>query len=229
LHPVQSRLLSRIVIRFRVSPPFFPLLSSPSPSTPLVSFKTNSQSIADTSPSFNTHLHPPTHTRTPTSHPSLLPLWKCIRPPSPIPADLVMLAMPPPPLDFPSHSQTDPYQQPQFQPPHHNGHTEPHVTPTALDTEAVQKLAVLAMTTQGCHVSFSVADHGAGWNFLLSGAYQQVLFARGTILKDCPIQVCFFALFEMVQEFPTCILLRTEPRLECFAPSYLISLHQSLP
>jgi D-alanyl-lipoteichoic acid acyltransferase DltB (MBOAT superfamily) len=47
------------------------------------------------------------------------------------------------------------------------------------------------MTAQGCHVSFSIADHGAGWNFLLSGAYQQVLFARGTILKDCPIQVCF--------------------------------------
>ncbi|KAI9512667.1 cytoplasmic protein [Russula earlei] len=78
-----------------------------------------------------------------------------------------------PPLDFPSHSQPDPYQQTQFQPPHHNGHPEPHVTPTALDTEAVQKLAVLAMTTQGCHVSFSIADHGAGWNFLLSGAYQQ--------------------------------------------------------
>ena len=96
-----------------------------------------------------------------------------------------------PPLDFPSHSQSDRYQHqpPQFQPPHHNGHTEPHVTPTALETEAVQKLAVLAMTTQGCHVSFSIADHGAGWNFLLSGAYQQVLFARGTILKDCPIQV----------------------------------------
>ena len=95
-----------------------------------------------------------------------------------------------PPIDFPSHSQSDPYQQSPFQPPHHNGHTEPHVTPTAPDTEAVQKLAVLAMTTQGCHVSFSIADHGGGWNFLLSGAYQQVLFARGTILKDCPIQVC---------------------------------------
>ena len=94
-----------------------------------------------------------------------------------------------PPLDFPSHSQPDRYQQPHFQPPHHNGHVEPHVTPTAPDTEAVQKLAVLAMTTQGCHVSFSIADHGTGWNFLLSGAYQQVLFARGTILKDCPIQV----------------------------------------
>ncbi|KAH9996569.1 hypothetical protein BJV77DRAFT_1059385 [Russula vinacea] len=66
-----------------------------------------------------------------------------------------------PPLDFPSHSQPDPYQQTQFQPPHHNGHSETHATPTAPDTEA------------GCHVSFSIADHGAGWNFLLSGAYQQ--------------------------------------------------------
>ncbi|KAI0296599.1 hypothetical protein BC826DRAFT_1091014 [Russula brevipes] len=66
-----------------------------------------------------------------------------------------------PPLEFPSHSQPDPYQPNQFQPPHHNGHsTDSHVTPTAPDTEAVQKLAVLAMTTQGCHVSFSIADHG---------------------------------------------------------------------
>ncbi|KAH9964452.1 hypothetical protein BC827DRAFT_1259521 [Russula dissimulans] len=68
---------------------------------------------------------------------------------------------------------TTAFSYPRRPPPHHNGHTEPQVTPTALDTEAVQKLAVLAMTTQGCHVSFSVADHGAGWNFLLSGAYQQ--------------------------------------------------------
>jgi D-alanyl-lipoteichoic acid acyltransferase DltB (MBOAT superfamily) len=52
------------------------------------------------------------------------------------------------------------------------------------------------MTSQGCHVSFSIADHGAGWNFLISGAYQQVLFARGTILKDCPIQVCYSLLFK---------------------------------
>ena len=96
-----------------------------------------------------------------------------------------------PPLDFPSHSQSDPYQQTQFQQSHHNGHAEPHVTPSAADTEAVQKLVVLAMTTQGCHVSFSIAEYGTGWNFLLSGAYQQVLFARGMILKDCPVQVCF--------------------------------------
>jgi len=107
-----------------------------------------------------------------------------------------------PPLEFPSHSQSDRFQQPQFQQPHHNGHAEPHVTPTAPDTEAVQKLAVLAMTTQGCHVSFSIADHGAGWNFLLSGAYQQVLFARGTILKDCPIQVCFSPISKL-SRFPT--------------------------
>ncbi|KAH9176952.1 hypothetical protein EDB89DRAFT_2112417 [Lactarius sanguifluus] len=78
-----------------------------------------------------------------------------------------------PPLDFPSRSQSDPYQQTQFQQSYHNGHAEPHVTPSAPDTEAVQKLAVLAMTTQGCHASFSIADHGTGWNFLLSGAYQQ--------------------------------------------------------
>ncbi|KAI0271529.1 hypothetical protein BC834DRAFT_447963 [Gloeopeniophorella convolvens] len=88
-----------------------------------------------------------------------------------------------PSLDFPSHSQPS-----QFQQPHHNGHAEPHMSPTPADADAVQKLSVLAMTTQSCHVSFSIADHGTGWNFLLSGAYQQVLFARGMILKDCPIQ-----------------------------------------
>jgi hypothetical protein len=110
---------------------------------------------------------------------------------------------PSPPLDFPSHSQPDPYQPTQFQQPHHNGHTESHVAPTAPDPEAVQKLAVLAMSTQGCHVSFSIADHGTGWNFLISGAYQQVLFARGMIIKDCPIQVCS-PLFTELSGSPHC-------------------------
>ncbi|KAL1715481.1 hypothetical protein EV715DRAFT_207370 [Schizophyllum commune] len=33
-----------------------------------------------------------------------------------------------------------------------------------------------------------LADHGRGWNFLVTGAYQQVMITRGMILKDCPIQ-----------------------------------------
>ncbi|KDQ63869.1 hypothetical protein JAAARDRAFT_119390 [Jaapia argillacea MUCL 33604] len=39
----------------------------------------------------------------------------------------------------------------------------------------------------GCHISFAVADQGKSYNFLISGAYQQVMMARGIVLKDCPV------------------------------------------
>ncbi|KAI0067872.1 cytoplasmic protein [Artomyces pyxidatus] len=89
-------------------------------------------------------------------------------------------------LDFTSNPQSDPYAN-SFQ-QHNNGHLDTHVAPSPSDAEAVQKLAVLAMATQGCHVSYTLADQSTGWNFLISGTYQQVMFARGMILKDCPIQ-----------------------------------------
>jgi hypothetical protein len=63
-------------------------------------------------------------------------------------------------------------------------------TTSSPDNEAVQKLAVMAMQMHGCHVSYFTADQGRGWNFHITGAYQQVLVARGMILKECPIQVC---------------------------------------
>jgi hypothetical protein len=66
-----------------------------------------------------------------------------------------------------------------------------HVSPTATDAEAVQNLALMVMTLRGCHVSVAVADGGKGWNFLVSGAYNQVMAARGMVLKDCPIPVSF--------------------------------------
>lgn len=66
---------------------------------------------------------------------------------------------------------------------------DPQATPSAADAEAVQSLAMVAMTLHGCHVSYAVADGGKGWNFLVSGAYNQVMAARGMLLKDCPIQV----------------------------------------
>ncbi|THH21564.1 hypothetical protein EW146_g36 [Bondarzewia mesenterica] len=91
-------------------------------------------------------------------------------------------------LEFPTHAQPDVYPPAHFQQLSSNGHLDSHVTPSPSDTDAVQKLAMMAMATQGCHVSFSVADQGTGWNFCISGSYQQVLFARGMILKDCPIQ-----------------------------------------
>lgn len=76
----------------------------------------------------------------------------------------------------------------------HSGLSSAHCGPipdlsTSPDSEAVQKLAMLAMTLHGCHVSYFPADHGRGWNFHITGAYQQVMVARGMILKECPIQV----------------------------------------
>lgn len=66
---------------------------------------------------------------------------------------------------------------------------EPQLSTTPSDAEAVQKLAMNVMSLHGCHVSFAVAEQGRGWNFLVSGAYQQVMMARGMIMKDCPYKV----------------------------------------
>lgn len=60
--------------------------------------------------------------------------------------------------------------------------------------EAVQKVAVAAMQAHGCLVSFTRAERGRGWNFHLSGGYQQVMAARGMILRDCPVAVSIFQL-----------------------------------
>jgi len=93
-------------------------------------------------------------------------------------------------LDFPSANHPDSFPPAPFHQPHHtNGHLDAHLPPSSADTEAVQKLAMMTMATQGCHVSFAVADQGTGWNFLVTGSPQQVLFARGIILKECPVQV----------------------------------------
>ncbi|KAJ7225753.1 cytoplasmic protein [Mycena pura] len=55
------------------------------------------------------------------------------------------------------------------------------------DGEAIQKLVMMAMSLHGCHISYFQSDPGR-WNFYISGSYQQVLLARGMILKECPIQ-----------------------------------------
>lgn len=62
-------------------------------------------------------------------------------------------------------------------------------TTSSTDNEAVQKLTMMAMQIHGCHVSYLSADQGRGWNFHISGTYQQVMLARGMILKECPVQV----------------------------------------
>ena len=66
------------------------------------------------------------------------------------------------------------------------------VSAAAADADAVQKLAMMAMSLHGCHVSYHSVDHGRGWNFHITGAYQQVMNSRGLILKECPIQVSNF-------------------------------------
>ncbi|RXW24791.1 hypothetical protein EST38_g1118 [Candolleomyces aberdarensis] len=88
-----------------------------------------------------------------------------------------------PPLDFqPQQPAADSYgisQQLQQTP------TDPA---RAAADEAVQKLALMVMSMHGCHVSFQPVDQGKSWNFLITGAYQQVMFSRGLILKECPPQ-----------------------------------------
>ncbi|KIM48441.1 hypothetical protein M413DRAFT_22936 [Hebeloma cylindrosporum] len=60
--------------------------------------------------------------------------------------------------------------------------------PVPADAEAIQKLVMMAMSLHGCHVSYYLVDQGRGWNFHISGTYQQVMITRGLILKECPIQ-----------------------------------------
>jgi hypothetical protein len=67
-------------------------------------------------------------------------------------------------------------------------------TAASADGEAIQKLAMMAMSLHGCHVSYFTADNGRGWNFHITGAYQQVMVTRGMILKECPIQVTKFTI-----------------------------------
>ncbi|KAH9921957.1 uncharacterized protein BXZ73DRAFT_91658 [Epithele typhae] len=65
------------------------------------------------------------------------------------------------------------------QPP--NGLADPQGSASAADYDALQKLAMLAMSIHGVHVSFTPADQGRSWNF-------QVMLARGMLLKGSPIQ-----------------------------------------
>jgi len=95
-------------------------------------------------------------------------------------------------LDFqtdghkPSSSLIDPY--PAQQQLQHPNPKVSDVSVTAADADAIQKLAMMAMSLHGCHVSYYMVDQGRGWNFHITGAYQQVMITRGLILKECPIQ-----------------------------------------
>ena len=76
--------------------------------------------------------------------------------------------------------------------PHDNYPHQPSPLPDTLasDADAVQNLALSAMQLHNSHVSYFIVDHGKAFNFHITGTYQQVMLARGLILKDCPIQVC---------------------------------------
>ncbi|KAK0233391.1 cytoplasmic protein [Armillaria fumosa] len=67
-------------------------------------------------------------------------------------------------------------------------HVNTSSIPSEADTEAIAKLAMLAGTLHGCHVSYFLTDQGRGWNFHITGSYQQVMVTRGMILKECPVQ-----------------------------------------
>ena len=85
-----------------------------------------------------------------------------------------------------------------FPTPQHAQHPNSKLSDVSVsaDVEAIQKLAMMAMSLHGCHVSYYMVDQGRAWNFHITGAYQQVMITRGLILKECPIQVCLFLPFE---------------------------------
>lgn len=91
--------------------------------------------------------------------------------------------------------------------PAHSPVTQPAANQAHNDT--VDKLTKLVSSLFNVQVSWLLADGGRSWNFHVSGAYPQVMQARGVLLKDSPVQVCFF-LFSS---------------LRCSAPS----VHTSLP
>lgn len=62
--------------------------------------------------------------------------------------------------------------------------------PDPAPPEDVDKLAIHAMSIHNLHISYLPADHAhRASNFYISGPYQQVMAARGMLLKDCPVQV----------------------------------------
>lgn len=62
-------------------------------------------------------------------------------------------------------------------------------TASPSDYDAVQKLVMMIRAVHSVQVTFASVDQGRAWNFQISGAYPQVMAARGMVLKECPIQV----------------------------------------
>ncbi|PPQ90451.1 hypothetical protein CVT25_014969 [Psilocybe cyanescens] len=93
-------------------------------------------------------------------------------------------------LDFQSSDLKSSSLSDQYPSSQHLQSTNPKLSDASVtaDAEAIQKLAMMAMSLHGCHVSYYMVDQGRAWNFHITGAYQQVMITRGLILKECPIQ-----------------------------------------
>jgi hypothetical protein len=93
-------------------------------------------------------------------------------------------------LDFSTDLRPQPDSYSQLHQQHVNSTLQdPQGTVSPSDYEAVQKVAMMAMAVYSVQVTFASADQGRAWNFQVSGVYQQVMLARATIMKECPVQV----------------------------------------
>ncbi|GJJ08826.1 hypothetical protein Clacol_003045 [Clathrus columnatus] len=93
-----------------------------------------------------------------------------------------------PNFSFPSSDyHRDPYSFLQYPPlPPPNAALDQQIVGD-IPQDAVHKLVAQAIATHSCVVTYSRSERGKGWNFYLSGTYQQVMAARGMIIREAPI------------------------------------------
>ncbi|EIW86517.1 cytoplasmic protein [Coniophora puteana RWD-64-598 SS2] len=93
-------------------------------------------------------------------------------------------------LDINNGSLTQQQSQEPFPSAHHFSHAQANNTTvmSEVDSEALEKLAVLAMTMHGVHISYFIADQNRGCNFHITGAAPQqrttIKVARSDILDS---------------------------------------------
>lgn len=68
--------------------------------------------------------------------------------------------------------------------------TDRHIAVSDNGLAEVNQVVNAAKNAHACSITWSRADHGKGLIFYLSGSYQNVMAARGYILRECPVQVC---------------------------------------
>ena len=133
-------------------------------------------------------------------------------------------------------SVSDPFASPT----HHHHHLPQSDVALPADADAIQKIAMMAMSLHGCHVSYLLADHARAWNFYVSGAYQQVMATRGMILKECPIQVCLSLFSQSFRPLTCCSImllsklhaqrsLISRPQSRRSSPKFVVALTILLP